>query len=264
MASTMTEKDWLELKRLLGDYSDRKDSLDQIRHTQNELCIFEHQFKAAITHADSAEDIRGAKKGIAEVRKQQNLLFDHECLVRSDLLGVAKEMDFLLHKCFSDGLLCAFSDEPFMEAVEKTMEAVYDTCDHNPFELADSRGSIASALAQRYYKFLDLYPKEQFNRNIAISVFAELQGMPAKSAKKRIDQAMSLAVRKGITLNIWDDFKNEIAETQGLTKKQIAEFFEQAKIDIHFEERAKELAEVAYKRMQRREKNQPAVTEAIL
>ncbi len=256
MTPAMTEKDWSELKRLLDAYADRRDALEEIQLKQDEARSHEIQFKAALLRAESEGDRQGNKNGIAEVRKQQNLLFDHECLVRADLLCTAKEMDFLLNKCFTYGLMTAFEGEPFVRAVEMTIEAIYDTCGHNPFELAKSRGAISTGLAQRYYKFLNTYSKDKFKRDSAIRDFAELQGMPMRSAKERLDQAIMHGAKLGVSLNIMDAFEQGLIEQHGLSEKQLAKIIEQAKMDIHLEAQTKEWAEAACNRMKRRENNQ--------
>ncbi len=255
MSTEMTDNDWSKLKGLLGSYVNQREALEEIQQKQDEARSFEIQFEAALLRAESEDDKQGNKKGIGEVRKQQNLLFDHECLVRSDMLDTAKEIDPLLHKCFEYGLMVEFANAPFVEAVEKTLAVVYDACDHNPFDLADSRGVIASVLAQRYYRFLENYPKEKFKRDLAIEVFSELQDMPVKSAKMRLNQAVMHAFKLLNPLDMVEICKKDLIDNQGFTEKQLAKLEEQANIDVHLEKQIKEWAETAYERMKRRDKS---------
>ena len=256
MTPSMTEKDWSELKRLLKSHADRREALEEIQHKQDEASAFELQFKEALLSAESEEGRKGNKKGIAEVRKQQNLLFDHECLIRSDMLDSAKEMDYLLSKSFSYGLMSAFECAPFVSAVEMTIEAIYDSCDCNAFEVADKRGVIASALSQRYYRFLETYPSDNFKRYAAVAAFAESQGMPTRSAKIRLDQNLVSGIKVGMSLGLSDIDLKKLSIAQGLTSKQFLYLSGKAKTEIHFEEQIKQWAEAACDRMKRRDINQ--------
>lgn len=61
----------------------------------------------------------------------------------------------VLRKCYLYGILIAYKDQPFVQAVNLTTTAVEESTEYNYQMIADRVGIIAEALIERYKQFTD-------------------------------------------------------------------------------------------------------------
>ena len=246
---TVTEKDWDELKKLLGELSEKIDVLDGLKDNRDDASAREEEYKWDLETADTEEERLEAQERLTAASDLLNIYSASEYILKSNIQLQERLIYHVLSKCFEYGVMVAYGNKLFIDAVHCTVSAIEDACDYNFFDIADRHGIIANMLLLRYDKFLESYPQIKLTRDKAIESFAEQQGLTPRDAKARLNKAIINQIKFLFSIGMIDCLPN-IAKKYSIRNQDYMKLAEKGQLILQKEQKADPLFKEAIRRIE--------------